>query len=249
MDKKIDELISRFKFFKEELDKGINRSYTSDPNQSNAGTGPRGSNASPTTSPVAMSEGADLQKDGSIQAGIAAAGGGGNMPINSGVVNALGSAFKAESKFKEVQHKIEGEGHGKESAAKITAAIGRKSIGQEEMTRRSEEARKSDDKEDVKLAEEIEDKVLSHMKRNKKEEKKEGHDLKWMHKNPEENLSCSEHGQWKLGKAEQATNEKANPDKPHNKGKYKVMDEVKEKSLPHVDIKGKPYDISRRKAH
>lgn len=35
----------------------------------------------------------ELKKDGSIQAGIAAAGGGGNMPINPGVVSALGHAF------------------------------------------------------------------------------------------------------------------------------------------------------------
>lgn len=39
-----------------------------------------------------------LHKDGSIQAGIAAAGGGGNNPINSGVSSALGGAFGKKSK-------------------------------------------------------------------------------------------------------------------------------------------------------
>ena len=186
-----------------------------------------------------------------------------NTPINPGVVNALGGAFhKDESKFKEVQHKIEGQGHSKDSAARITAAIGRKEIGQKAMTARSVAARKSDekggaqcdhcgnsiaaadikpatpsgdticdnchdkhgigksdDKEDIKLAEEIEDKVLAHMKRNKKDEKAEGHDLDidkkehqegihpkmsttWVRKSADESLMCSENGQWKLDKAE-----------------------------------------------
>lgn len=35
----------------------------------------------------------DLKKDDSIQAGIAAAGGGGNAPVNAGVASSLGSAF------------------------------------------------------------------------------------------------------------------------------------------------------------
>lgn len=52
----------------------------------------------PSPTPAAKCEKAeDLEKDGSIQSGIAAAGGGGNTPINSGVASSLGGAFgKAE---------------------------------------------------------------------------------------------------------------------------------------------------------
>lgn len=45
----------------------------------------------------AKSEKNQLNKDGSIQQGIAAAGGGGNMPINAGVSSALGGAFGKKS--------------------------------------------------------------------------------------------------------------------------------------------------------
>jgi hypothetical protein len=39
-----------------------------------------------------------MKKDGSIQSGIAAAGGGGNTPINSGVVSSLGGSFGKNEK-------------------------------------------------------------------------------------------------------------------------------------------------------
>lgn len=53
--------------------------------------------ASPTPPPSDVKKG-ELKKDGSIQAGIAAAGGGGNTPVNAGVASSLGGAFgKAES--------------------------------------------------------------------------------------------------------------------------------------------------------
>lgn len=50
-----------------------------------------------------------------------------------------------KSAFKKLQHKIEHEGHSAESAAAITASIGRKKLGEAEMERRSKEARKSED--------------------------------------------------------------------------------------------------------
>lgn len=40
-----------------------------------------------------LAKAASMKKDGSIQSGIAAAGGGGNTPINSGVVSSMGGAF------------------------------------------------------------------------------------------------------------------------------------------------------------
>lgn len=184
MDKKIDQFITRFKAHKEELNKK-DKSYSSMGNMAGDSTGPRGTNASSTSSPALnMSE--KMHKDGSIQAGIAAAGGGGNNPINSGVVGGMQGAFgKEESKFKEVQHKIEGQGHSAESAAKITAAIGRKEIGQKAMTERSVAARKSDHRE--------------------QEGVKPTQSTTWVRKGGTgENLRCSEHGQWKVEKAKDA---------------------------------------------
>lgn len=49
-----------------------------------------------------------------------------------------------KSAFKDLQHKIEHEGHSKDSAAAITASIGRKSIGEKAMEERSKEARKNE---------------------------------------------------------------------------------------------------------
>jgi len=95
----------------------------------------------------------------------------------------------SESKFKEVQHKIEGQGHSADSAARITAAIGRKEIGQKAMTARSVAARKSED-----------------TKMNKEEKKhqegvKEKAATTWMPKQAIENLRCSDLGQWNLTKS------------------------------------------------
>jgi hypothetical protein len=40
---------------------------------------------------------------------------------------------------------------------------------------------------------------------------------------------------------DEGTNEEAGTSRPHNKGKFKVMDEVKEKSSEKASPKGKPY--------
>jgi hypothetical protein len=126
-----------------------------------------------------------------------------NTPIPQGVVNGLGGAFgKEESKFKEVQHKIEGEGHSKESAAKITAAIGRKEIGQKAMTERSVAARKSDmDKRDANHGEDCDcHACIAKSKPVKHEGVRHVASTTWIRKNAEESLMCSDNGQWKLDK-------------------------------------------------
>lgn len=48
---------------------------------------------------------------------------------------------------------------------------------------------------------------------------------------------------------DEGTNEKSNPSKPHNKGKFKVMDEVKEKESKKEKVSGLPYNGEDKKMH
>jgi len=138
-----------------------------------------------------------------------------------------------KSAFKTLQHKIEGQGHSKDSAAAITASIGRKEIGQKEMTARSKAGmNKVDPEENVNIPH-PQGKAKMANGVNKGEGKNRTAD-------PKDNQVGDPRGHVRLVK--DGTNEEANPTRPHNSGKFKVMDEVKEKESKKEDVKGKPYN-------
>jgi hypothetical protein len=96
----------------------------------------------------------------------------------------LGKEEMGKSAFKTLQHKIERkEGYSPDRAAAITASIGRKELGQAEMTRRSKAGMHKkaegnpDMKQDAQLGEQVEHAVESHMMANAGAEAKEGHPM------------------------------------------------------------------------
>jgi hypothetical protein len=123
-----------------------------------------------------------------------------------------------KSAFKTLQRKIEGQGHSKDSAAAITASIGRKEIGQKEMTARSKAGMAKDES------------YLSTDGKNREANPK----LRQSDMGPGGKVHL-------IGKAE-GTNEEAGTSHPHNKGKFKVMDMEPEKNLKHADATGLPYN-------
>ena len=143
-----------------------------------------------------------------------------------------------KSAFKTLQHKIEREGHSKESAGAITASIGRKELGQKEMTARSKAGmNKVDPEENVNIPH-PKGKAKMTDGVNKDESMKDGTNQRLA--NPPEKAVHDGRGKIHMVKDE-GTNEKANPSRPHNKGKFKVMDEVEEKESKKASPKGKPY--------
>ncbi|CAM6003860.1 unnamed protein product [Sphagnum balticum] len=139
-----------------------------------------------------------------------------------------------KSAFKELQGKIERQGHSKDSAAAITASIGRKELGQKEMTARSKAGmNKVDPDENVNIP---------HPKGKAKMangvNKDEGTNQRIA--NPPQDTLPDARGRVHMVKDE-GTNEEASPNRPHNKGKFKVVDEVKEVSSEKASPKGKPY--------
>lgn len=62
---------------------------------------------------------------------------------------------------------------------------------------------------------------------------------RWVKKANSEDMKLDKGGQWNI---EKCTNREASPTEPHNKGSFKVMDEVKEKDMKHAGASGKPYD-------
>jgi hypothetical protein len=122
-----------------------------------------------------------------------------------------------KSAFKRLQHKIEGEGHSKESAGAITAAIGRKELGQKEMTARSKAGMHKED-----------DNYISRDGKNREA-------------NPKLRQSdLGPGGRVRMIKDE-GTNSEAASSKPHNKGEFKVMPMEPETSVKHLEAKGLPY--------
>jgi hypothetical protein len=269
---KVDELIAKFKEFKEELNKGsTNASCAPEPNATSGTSGGEGgmyrSEAidKNCVGPMNMSE-HDVNKTNSPA-------GQDMMAMSTDVIkfDKNGQWSLDKSAFKALQHKIEREGHGKDSAAAITASIGRKEIGQKEMTARSKAGmNKVDPQENIniphpqgkaKMANGVnkEDSALDdgvnreanpkpHLRdcgvtgkhRMVKEENiKLGTNQRVANPPEEEVGDCR--GNVHMVK-EEGTNEEAGTSRPHNKGKFKVMDEVKEKSSEKASPKGKPYN-------
>jgi hypothetical protein len=216
-----------------------------------------------------------------------------------------------KSAFKTLQHKIEHEGHSADSAAAITASIGRKEIGQKEMTARSKAGmnkaqvpgskyppaaeagasvntlvkpakvssgppgygpmnpastaapiassgpyrrptRKSNDQmgkvdpdENVNIPHPKGKAVMTNGV-NKEENMKDGTNQRIA--NPPEAQVNSARGKVHMIKDE-GTNEEAGTSRPHNKGKFKVMDEVTEKESKKAKVAGKPYNGEDKKMH
>ena len=213
---KVDQLIEKFKEFKEELNKGINMSYAPAPNNAMQKQG-----VAPMADTMAMSE-ETIKADANGQWRI------------------------EKSAFKTLQHKIERQGHSKDSAAAITASIGRKELGQKEMTARSKAGmHKVDPEENVNIPH-PQNKAKMADGVNKEENVKLGTNQRLA--NPPEHSVHDGRGKVHMVKDE-GTNEEANPSKPHNKGKFKVMDEVKEKESKKEKVAGLPYNGEDKKMH
>jgi len=152
MANKMDKLITRFKEIQEDLHKNVNASYSSQPNATTGTSGGQGG----------MYRSEDMNKDGQDimeMSEVIKFDNNGQWKLNKAATTpdepknfstqGKDKMTKAESlandiiekleksAFKTLQHKIEGQGHSKDSAAAITASIGRKEIGQKEMTARS----------------------------------------------------------------------------------------------------------------
>lgn len=151
-----------------------------------------------------------------------------------------------KSAFKDLQHKIERQGKSKESAAAITASIGRKEIGQKEMTARSKAGmNKVDPDENVNIPH-PQGKAKMSNGVNKGDDDKLGTNQRLA--NPPEDECPDPRGRIHMIK-EEGTNEKAASSKPHNKGKFKVMDEVAEKESKKAKADGLPYNGDDKKVH
>jgi hypothetical protein len=269
---KVDELIEKFKEFKEELNKGVNASYAPQPNMSmskdstkqygkaqNATTGTSGGENSiykNVVAPMNMSEAGPAGVD--------------MMAMSEEVIKfeKNGQWSLNKSAFKTLQHKIEREGHSKDSAGAITASIGRKELGQKEMTARSKAGMNKVDPEEniniphpqgkAKMANgvnkrdsvmdddganrEANPRVKMHdvvQDRNMERDSKLGTNQRLA--NPPAKNCPDARGRVHMVK-EEGTNERAGTSHPHNKGKFKVMDEVEEKTSEKASPKGKPYN-------
>jgi hypothetical protein len=245
---KVDQLIAKFKEFKEELNKGINASYAPQPNMSmskdatkqygkaqNATTGTSGGENSiykNVVAPMNMTEASPAGID--------------MMAMSETLKTDKNGQWKIEkSAFKTLQHKIEGQGHSKDSAAAITASIGRKEIGQKEMTARSKAGmNKVDPEENINIPHPQGKAKMSDGVN--KEDMKDGTNQRIA--NPPEKDMQDPRGRVHMVK-EEGTNEESNPTKPHNKGKFKVMDEVKEKESKKEKVAGLPYNGDDKKMH
>jgi hypothetical protein len=155
-----------------------------------------------------------------------------------------------KSAFKTLQGKIEREGHSKESAGAITASIGRKELGQKEMTARSKAGmNKVDPDENVNIAH-PQGKAKMANGVNKGEDgidnAREGTSQRIA--NPPVKDVGDARGKIHMVKDE-GINEKAASSKPHNKGKFKVMDEVTEKESKKEKVTGLPYSGDDKKMH
>lgn len=187
MTTKVDQLIEKFKEFKEELNKSVKCEYQNfekDPAR-NATIGTSGGENSiykNVVAPMAMQMtekqdgcaggGQDMMAMSDEMSKEGAVNGASTGPTLGSVIGFPGSAPSApvnkeevikfdkngqwsldKSAFKTLEHKIERQGHSKESAGAITASIGRKELGQKEMTARSKAGmHKVDPEETVNIA-------------------------------------------------------------------------------------------------
>ncbi len=192
-----------------------------------------------------------------------------------------------KSAFKTLQHKIEGQGHSADSAAAITASIGRKELGQKEMTARSKAGmNKVDPEETVNIPHpKTKAKIMpmAHKPNSngqwslgKKEDPSIHDDGVNRNANPKLRLrdlapDADRDTDVKLGTnqrvanpphkecpdprgkvhmvKDEGTNKEAASSKPHNKGKFKVEDEVKEKESKKEKVSGLPYNGDDKKVH
>ena len=230
---KVDQLIEKFKEFKEELNKNMNGPMNPGMQKPNATVGTSGGQGG-------MYRSEDIKKDGMIGQDAMA------MSEDCIKFDKNGQWKLDKSAFKTLQHKIERQGHSKESAGAITASIGRKEIGQKEMTARSKAGmNKVDPEENVNIAH-PQGKAKMADGVNKGEDSKLGTNQRLA--NPPERELHDGRGKVHMIK-EEGTNEESNPSKPHNKGKFKVMDEVKEKESKKEKVAGLPYNGDDKKVH
>ena len=133
MTTKVDQLIEKFKEFKEELSKGVNESSVPTGNGDMAKM-VRAPPVEPDHSPAVMTSKSDCGMD--------------MMAMSEKeklTLHKNGQWSLDKSAFKKLQHKIEEEGHSKESAGAITASIGRKAIGEKAMEERSKAGMKKEE--------------------------------------------------------------------------------------------------------
>jgi hypothetical protein len=265
---KVDELIEKFKEFKEELNKNMNSTNCLSKPAPNATMGTSGgeggmyrSEGGGKSAPWSLHLSEDANKALSPMD---------TMAMSEDVIkfDKNGQWSLDKSAFKTLQHKIEREGHSKDSAAAITASIGRKELGQKEMTARSKAGmNKVDPEENINIAHpqgkakmtdgvnkrdsvmdddganrEANPRVKMHdvvQDRNMERDSKLGTNQRLA--NPPAKNCPDARGRVHMVK-EEGTNERAGTSHPHNKGKFKVMDEVEDKTSEKASPKGKPYN-------
>jgi hypothetical protein len=239
---KIDALIEKFKEFKEELNKNMNGPMNPGMHKPNATTGTSGGQTGMYRSEDGMNK--DAQGAGGAQDMM-------QMSEETLKFDKNGQWSLGKSAFKTLQHKIERQGHSPESAAAITASIGRKEVGQKEMTARSKAAlNKVDPEENINIPHPQGKATMANGVN------KDDTHLATDGKNREANPKLHQSDLGPGGKVhmvqikkDEGTNEEANPTHPHNKGKFKVMDEVKEKEEKHAGANGLPYSGKDKDVH
>jgi len=226
---RVNELIEKFKEFKEELNKGVNCSYQTAANDSpkpNATTGTSGGENSmykqgvaPTADAMAMSESGIKGVHESTNP---------KMPGRSsmGIMTRLGESGHAKQ---EVKAKIKEMKSIKPKLPKEVLKCG--ANGQWSLD-------KVDPEENVNIPH-PQGKVKMANGVNKEESLKDGTNQRLA--NPPEKALHDGRGKVHMVK-EEGTNEKAGTSHPHNKGKFKVESPVKEKSVEHAKAKGLPYN-------
>ena len=240
---KIDELIEKFKEFKEELNKGVNASYSAQPN---ATTGTSGGEGGMYRSEQ-MAEKAEAGFDPkvvSVKKPI-----GSKDVFDSGKTDFGVSVAKPNKGVQSARHPM----HSKvakgdpimDSMAMSEEVIKFDKNGQWSLD-------KVDPQENVNIAH-PQGKAKMMKPIGETTNKADGHFLSEEGKNREANpkLRASDIGPG--GKVhmvkDEGTNEKAGSSKPHNKGKFKVMDEVAEKESKKEKVAGLPYNGDDKKVH
>jgi hypothetical protein len=231
---KVDQLIQRFKDIKEELNKNMNMSYSTQPNSSNATTG------------TSCGQGSMYRSE--------------EMDKDEGVINALKQlrpnapkgpagtpgALVASAKQKLANNKAVSDAVARARAA--TAPGLNAKVTKSECLKFDNNGQWSLDKVDPK-----ENINIPHSKDKakmangvNKEDSTLGTNQRLA--NPPEKSLHDGRGNVHVVKDE-GTNEEAASSKPHNKDKFKVLDEVKEKESKKEKVPGLPYNGEDKKVH
>ena len=233
---KVDQLIEKFKEFKEELNKGVNASYSPQPNATTGTSG--GEGGMYRSEAVEKAEAGRNAKVMSVSKLIKPTDVTGAGKANTGHEVVEVKTPKNVKSSSGERHPMSKDGSGQDAMAMSEEVVKFDKNGQWKLD-------KVDPQENVNIPH-PQGKAKMANGVNKQENMKDGTNQRIA--NPSEKSIHDGRGKIHMVK-EEGTNEKAGTSHPHNKGKFKVMDEVKEKESKKASPSGLPYNGEDKKMH